>query len=177
MKWVVGSIAVIVALVIGIAVGWTMRARAENRYVYAPPPPSTVAPPVALPLPSIETAPPSASEVAWPLTAADDVVVVDPSHYLVRRSFATTAMASSVRVVPEVVDGSMRGVRIFGVRADGPPAKLGFENGDTVETINGEQPGPLDVLEAFPKAKVGTKLAFGIVRRGTHLDLHYKIAP
>jgi len=191
MKWVVGSIAVLVALVVGIAVGWTMRGRAEP-HVHAPPPPPApsafpVPPPLPpLPVPSATIAKPPRVWVddpetfAWPKTASDDVVVVDATHYLVKRAYVDKVLAnnelSSPRVIPSVVDGGVVGVKIFGVRAGSAAAKLGLKNGDTIETLNDFPLGsPDDALTAYTHVRDGKKFVLGLERAGAHTDIHYRV--
>jgi type II secretory pathway component PulC len=56
------------------------------------------------------------------------------------RSVLTDPMNTlrSVRVVPYVADGATRGFKIYGVRAESLPAKLGLHNGDLVTDLNGQ---------------------------------------
>jgi hypothetical protein len=95
MKWVIGSIAVLVALGVGILVGWVMRGRAdeplwkEHVAKMSAPPPVTRPPPFTTPSPSTTTTRPRAwvddtQPFAWPSSASDDVVAVDATHYLVK---------------------------------------------------------------------------------------------
>jgi membrane-associated protease RseP (regulator of RpoE activity) len=192
MKWVVGVVAVLVALVVGVAIGWTLRGRSEPlhaHHVYTPAPP----PPPLPPAPVTVTAPPPVTIVkppgvwaedtdafAWPSTASDDVVVVDATHYLVKRAWMTRVTANneltSLRVLPSHVDGGVMGVKVFGIRVGSAAAKIGLQNGDTLETLDGlALAAPEQALEAYTKTHDAKKLVLGIERKGAHLDMHYRV--
>ena len=192
MKWVVGSIAVLAALVLGIAIGWTMRGRTEPARPFAsatpPPPPPPLPPPplsVTPPPPPLPTAIPIWTEdieaFAWPPKASDDVVVVDSTHYLVKRAFLEKALANqelqkSVRIIPAMVDGGIIGVKIFGVRADSTVAKLGLKNGDTLESLNGLPLGsPDDALLAYSHVRTSKRFVLTLERAGASMAIHYRV--
>lgn len=190
MKWVVGSIAVLVAFVVGVGVGWVARGRKPTEpartthvaytYTYTPPPPPvpTVATP---PRPWVEDTEP----FAWPTAPAKaDITAIDATHYLVRRSYLDhvlenqATLMKEARIVPDIVDGGTAGIRIYGVRKDSTLAQFGLQNGDRVETINGLALfHPEDALEAYSHIRKSTRFVIGIDRRGKHLDLHYLVAP
>lgn len=186
MKWVVGSIAVLIAFVVGVAVGWTLRARQPTEVARpaitaaapAPPPPT---PPT--PVASASAAPRWTEDTetfAWPLVASDDVVAVDATHYLVRRSFLERQLAENrfneARIVPAYADGGVTGVRIFGVRPSSSLARFGLKNGDTLETINGVSlASPDKALEAYTHVREGTSFVLALERNGAHVDLHYRV--
>ncbi len=190
MKWVVGSVAVLVALVIGVAIGWTLRGRAEpphHHYEYTPPPLPPPSPlPITVPAPTVTIVKPPAvwtedtEAFAWPSAAADDVVAVDATHYLIKRAWLTRVMANSefysMRVLPSYVDGGVTGVKVFGIRAGSTPAKVGLQNGDTLETCNGMTLAVVEqAAEASTKTRDGKKFVLGLERKGAHLEMHYRV--
>ena len=82
----------------------------------------------------------------------------------------------TARVVPEVEDGGVVGIRLFGVRTGTPLTKLGIENGDRLETINGYALSkPEQALEAYTKMRHARQATLAIVRRGTPMTLYYRI--
>lgn len=190
MKWVVGSVAVLVALVAGVLIGWVARARQDEHLFYEMQHLGSAHPPA----PTALVTPPSPSHAAWvedsaptpaptaPLTG--DVVAIDPTHYVVREAWAKTHLddaadlVSGARFLPVVVDGGVAAVRAFGVRRGGTLAQLGIQNGDTIETLNGiSLATPDTALEAYAQGSKSKKLVLGIERRGAHMDLHYLVAP
>ena len=117
---------------------------------------------------------------AWPTSASDDVVVVDATHYLLRRAWITRVTANNElmtpRFVPAFVDGGVTGMKIFGVRAGSAAAKVGLQNGDTLETFNGMSlAAPEQALEAYTKTHDGKRFVLGLARKGAHIDMHYRV--
>jgi type II secretion system protein C len=53
---------------------------------------------------------------------------------ILERAFELT---QSLRVAPDLKNGEVSGMRLLGVRPDSLAEKLGFENGDTIERVNG----------------------------------------
>lgn len=81
------------------------------------------------------------------------------------------------RVVPEAQDGKVIGIRLFGIRPDAVLGKLGIQNGDRVESVNGfDISGPDKALEAFVRVRTAGEISLKIVRRGqpVTIDLHVK---
>jgi len=195
MKWVVGSVAALVALVIGIAIGWKLRGGEVAYYQHLLAPSRSPSPPGSfLPLRPIATVAPMTTAkpqhapwaedtetFAWPTSASDDVVVVDATHYLVKRAYvvkvtSTSELTASMRIIPAVVDGGVVGVKVFGIRAGSASAKLGLKNGDLLKTLNGVSlASPEDALEADAHVRDGKNFVLSIERAGTPLDIHYHV--
>lgn len=193
MKWVVGSIAVLVALIAGVGIGWVMRGRADEPLwrdhvakLSTPPSPLPPALTTSSPPPALTAPPPppvwteDTESFAWPKTAASDVVAVDPTHYLLKRAYLVKIVTNNdwamARWIPAVVDGGVVGMRVFGARADLAIAKLGLLNGDTVQTLNGLPiTGPENALEAYTHKTDVHNAVLGLERRGAHVDLHYHV--
>ena len=88
----------------------------------------------------------------------------------------STGLASSARIVPNFRDGKAVGFRLFGVRPGSYFARLGFENGDTVLTLNGLDIGsPEKALDAYAKIRSAAAVTVEIERRGKPLTLDYSI--
>jgi hypothetical protein len=99
------------------------------------------------------------------------------SHKLLDKLLAdSTTLATSARFVPSMHDGKPDGFRLFAIRPDSLLARLGFENGDTVQTINGmDMTTPDKALEIYTKLRSSNELAVGIVRRGKPLTIQIDI--
>jgi general secretion pathway protein C len=83
----------------------------------------------------------------------------------------------SARVIPET-DGHGRviGIRLFGVRPGSLMGALGFENGDTLVTINDlDLTSPDRALEAYARLRSVTELRFGLRRRGQAVVLVHRL--
>jgi len=154
VKWVVGSVAVLVALVAGVVIGWVARAR-QDQHLFD-----------------------------QMQRAAGDVVAIDPTHDWVREAWAkahvedAADLVSGARFLPVVADGGVAAVRAYGVRRGGALAQLGIQNGDTIETLNAiSLATPETALDAYTRGSKSKKLVLGIERRGEHMDLHYLVTP
>ncbi len=78
-----------------------------------------------------------------------------------------TALAKQARVVPNIKDGVTRGFKLFGIRASGPLAALGLENGDLITAIAGRPlKGMDDALTALGLLKGEEQWTIEGERRG-----------
>jgi general secretion pathway protein C len=83
---------------------------------------------------------------------------------------------SHVRVVPEQKDGSLVGIRLFGIRSDSLLRLVGLQNGDRLESINGFALGtPAQALTAYVQLRTANRVALNIERQGRPLTLAYRI--
>lgn len=81
-----------------------------------------------------------------------------------------------VRVVPEQKDGSVVGLRLFGIRSDSVLRLIGLQNGDRLESINGFALGtPDQALTAYVQLRTANRVALNIERHGHPLTLAYRI--
>jgi len=96
-------------------------------------------------------------------------------HALSRKDFAAwsdACLAREARIVPAITDGKPSGFKLFAIRPGSLGAALGFQNGDTVETMNGLTLDTADAaLEAYTKARQADVLHFGVKRRGEYLEV------
>ena len=89
---------------------------------------------------------------------------------------AQAATMGCGRVAPVHRDGSVVGVRLYGVRPGSVLALLGLENGDTVVALNGYDLGdPNRVLEAYGRLRQSETFTLEILRRGHPTRLRYVI--
>jgi general secretion pathway protein C len=80
------------------------------------------------------------------------------------------------RIVPEQKDGKVVGIRLFGIRPDTLLGKLGLQNGDRLEAINGfEMASPEKALEAYAKLRTAESLNVKVTRRGQPVSIDFKI--
>jgi hypothetical protein len=105
-----------------------------------------------------------------------------PGHCVISRNLLdrlladTTTLATAARIVPSFHDGKAEGFKLYAMRPGSLWSRLGFENGDTVQTINGmDMTSPEKALEIYTKLRSATELAVRIVRRGQPLTLQFEI--
>jgi general secretion pathway protein C len=81
-----------------------------------------------------------------------------------------------LRVVPELQNGSVIGIRLFGVRKNGLLDLLGIENGDRIDKVNGFEVGtPERALQAYARLRTETHLRVELVRRGRPMTIDYYV--
>jgi general secretion pathway protein C len=86
------------------------------------------------------------------------------------------ALSLSARVVPEARDGRSAGFRFVTVRPGGAVAKLGFESGDLISSVNGlELTGPEQGLAIYTKLKSAGHVEVGLEREGRRVRQEYRI--
>jgi general secretion pathway protein C len=82
----------------------------------------------------------------------------------------------TARIVPEQKDGKVVGIRLFGIRPETLLGKLGLQNGDRLEAINGfEMASPEKALEAYARLRTADSLAVKVTRRGAPVTIDFKI--
>jgi general secretion pathway protein C len=85
-------------------------------------------------------------------------------------------LMKSARIVPEQKDGKVVGIRLFGIRPDTLLGKLGMQNGDRLESINGfDMASPEKALEAYARLRTADSLNVKVNRRGKPMNLDYRI--
>ena len=135
--------------------------------------------------PTCEATPAVAAKGAGASTETDpaaeilrSIRAVSPTEHAITRRGADlflerqSDLMRSARIVPEEVGGKVVGIRLFGIRGDSILGKLGFENGDRLERINGfAMSDPQKALEAYAALKDAKTVAIEVNRRGQPLKL------
>ena len=81
----------------------------------------------------------------------------------------------TARIVPEQKDGKVVGIRLFGIRPETLLGKLGLQNGDRLEAINGfEMASPEKALEAHARLRTADSLTVKVTRRGAPVTIDLK---
>jgi general secretion pathway protein C len=85
-------------------------------------------------------------------------------------------LTRAARVVPELREGKVVGVRLFSVRAGSPLAALGLQTGDVVRLINGHDlTSPERVLQLYTALKTCHEFSLAMERAGQPITNHYVI--
>lgn len=112
------------------------------------------------------------------------IAATGPDTYTVTRSAADALLGDGallmrqVRVVPHLVEGQARGMKLYGIRRASVFGALGFENGDTLVTVNGfPVADPQLALEAYANVRHASELRVRVERRGEERTLTYRIVP
>ncbi len=85
-------------------------------------------------------------------------------------------LMKSARIVPEQENGKVVGIRMFGIRPDSLLGKLGIQNGDRLESINGfNMASPEKALEAYARLRTASNLSVKVTRRGAPVTIDFHI--
>jgi general secretion pathway protein C len=80
----------------------------------------------------------------------------------------------TARFVPEMRDGRIIGVKMFGVREGSTLAQLGMRSGDTLLRISGyDMSSPDKALEAYATLRTRSELDVEILRGGQWMVVRY----
>ena len=68
------------------------------------------------------------------------------------------------------------GVRLFGVRPDSLPGRLGIENGDLLQSVNGiDISAPERALQAYASLRTSKEVSVVVSRHGSRMRLEYYV--
>ena len=108
----------------------------------------------------------------------DTIARLDDTHITMPRATVDallgdpTKLTRGARLVPAVKNGSADGFKIYAIRPDSVYARLAFNNGDTIQTIDGVELSSADkALEVYTKARNATEIVVELIRRGTPMTL------
>jgi hypothetical protein len=101
--------------------------------------------------------------------------IVDRRSIAVALQYEADLLRSS-RIVPEVENGRVVGVRLWGVRPNTLPGRFGFEDGDRLESINGVSlHTPSRALAAYAQFRTASEVSIVVTRRGERIRLDYHV--
>jgi hypothetical protein len=136
----------------------------------------TIEPPAPAP-PATRAPEPSAVHAAPADGGATHVIDIRRDE-LVRVLGQPTELAGAARIVPSMVDGKPNGVKLYAIRPDSPLTWIGFENGDTVRTVNGVSlAGPEPITASLARLGIADHYEIDLVRRGQPVRLVVLVQP
>lgn len=118
-----------------------------------------------------------------PQKIAKKIKKIGPNEFNVDRSAIDMILEQhaqlmrSVRVSPDQKNGHVAGIRVLNVRPDTLLGKLGFHNGDRIDSINGfKLSSPEKALQAYARLRTAPNISVKIKRHGkaSAIDFHVK---
>ena len=107
---------------------------------------------------------------------------VSANEYNVRRSTVDRILESqaelmrTTRIMPVDQDGRVIDVQLFGVRGNSLLGRLGMQNGDVLNRINGLDIGSPDrALEAYSRLRTSDNLQVSVTRNGQPVNIDFHI--
>ena len=87
-------------------------------------------------------------------------------------------LSTQARIVPAFEGGKTVGFKLFSIRPGSLYSKIGLQNGDVINRINGyEMSSPEKGLEIYTKLKDSKSVTVDLKRRGKAMTLDYNITP
>lgn len=119
---------------------------------------------------------------ALPKALADKIRRRSPTEFDVDRSFVDAILADyaklmrGTRMRPVSANGKLVGLRVSGVRPDSLLGRLGWVDGDQVQSINGfALTSPDKALEAYARLRTADHLVVLVLRRNKPVNLDYRV--
>jgi general secretion pathway protein C len=127
--------------------------------------------------------PGAAPRVTDPAAAsAAGIRQVQPNRWVLDKQEVTAALSNlsqlltKARVIPNFTDGKPDGFKIFSIAPDSLYAKIGLQNGDVLQQINGvEVKDPENFMRVFQQLKDETMIALDFVRNNRRESYSYEI--
>jgi len=131
---------------------------------------------VALNPPRPPTAEPHPSVVGTGIRAVSDNEYEVPRNEIDKTLSNLNDVAMQARIVPAFKDGQAQGFKLFSIRPDSIYTKIGIQNGDVIQKINGyELNSPEKALEVYTKLKEANRIDIEYERNGVKGHKTYNI--
>ena len=132
--------------------------------------------------PSTVAVAPKPEGEAAPAPTGEGIKKLDEHRYQIERSTVNGALANmndlamQARIVPSFKNGQPNGFKLFSIRPDSLYAKIGIQNGDVIQRLNGfDMNSPDKALEAYTKLKSANAIDMQVERNGQTVSYHYGI--
>jgi general secretion pathway protein C len=117
-----------------------------------------------------------AGEAAPSPAATPTIRRTGANGFVVDRRENMSGLLTQLRAVAEVQDGRPAGFRLFQLKDDSLFHRLGLENGDVVQRVNGNAVGdPTALLGFLSRLRTEPRVALDVVRGGTPRTLVYEL--
>jgi general secretion pathway protein C len=110
------------------------------------------------------------------------VTKLSPTDYKVERAEVDRALsnlnevATQARMVPSLKNGKPNGFKVFSIKPGSIYSKIGLQNGDVIQKINGyDLNSPDRALEIYTKLRDATTLSIELQRGGNTQTMNYAI--
>lgn len=87
-----------------------------------------------------------------------------------------SSVATQARIVPSFQNGKPNGFKLFSIRPGSLYSKIGIQNGDVIQKINGyEMNDPAKAFDIYSKLKDSSSITVDLIRRGKTQTMTYNI--
>jgi len=112
----------------------------------------------------------------------DKVTKTGGDNYEITRAYIDETLdnlskvATQARIVPSFKNGKPNGFKLFSIKPGSIYSKIGLQNGDVIQKINGyEMNSPDKALEIYQKLKDASSVSIDLQRRGQSKSFSYNI--
>ncbi len=117
-----------------------------------------------------------------PKKIADKIQKIGPTEFNVDRSAIDqileqhAQLMKSARVMPVQKNGRVAGIRVVNIRPDTLLGKLGFQNGDQIDNINGfALSSPEKALQAYARLRTAPNISVKVERHGKPISIDFHV--
>ncbi|MBI4040426.1 MAG: hypothetical protein HY390_01020 [Deltaproteobacteria bacterium] len=128
-----------------------------------------------------DTTPPYSAGASSP-ELAGGIRQAGEGRFIIDRSALEGTLANpneiltQARAVPNIVGGKIQGFKIFSIKPGSLYEKLGIQNGDTVERVNGvDMDSPSKALEFYGAITQAKEISLDVERAGKKMTFNYEI--
>lgn len=128
-----------------------------------------------LPAPRATVAPTTNSDAGGVTKNSDSEYVIDKE--LIDNTMGNLSqVATQARIVPSFKNGKSNGFKLFSIKPGSIYQKIGLQNGDVIQKINGyDIDSPDKALEIYSKLKSARNVNIELLRRGRGMTKNYSI--
>ncbi len=131
---------------------------------------------------TLPVTPVAAQETSPGKAEASGVTKLGDTQYAIERTEVNHALnnlsevATQARLVPSFKNGKANGFKVFSIKAGSIYSKIGLQNGDVINKINGYEMNSPDVaLDIYQKLKDASSVSIEVNRRGQTMTMNYDI--
>lgn len=112
---------------------------------------------------------------------SEGITAVDETHYEVTEDALGRALenlgelSKTAKVVPNFVDGTVSGYRIFRIRSSGPFGSMGLRDNDVLKSVNGQSLEPKTILSTVDSLQGAEQFSLEVQRGDEIVQLEYEV--
>jgi general secretion pathway protein C len=151
-------------------------------YAQIMPPRTAPAPPPTPAHPAEATGPVAGASGELAAALDQGIQRAGPNEYNINRSLVDRILENqaelmrTTRIMPHEEGGRVTGVQLFGVRGNSLLGRLGMQNGDVLNRINGlEIASPDRALEAYSRLRTADRITVSLTRNGQPVNIDFNI--
>lgn len=116
------------------------------------------------------------AELDQGITRASDTSFVVQRSLMERALGQDEALFRSARLIPNEENGAIAGMKVYGIRRSSVLGRLGLQNGDVLQNVNGAPMTSVDeLMQAYSALGRNGNFAVSVMRRGQPMTIQYQV--